>query len=63
MMIIDNKFEIGQTVYLRTDPDQAPLIVVQLTVTPSGILYTANAIEYSGTFYDIELSEERVLAI
>jgi hypothetical protein len=39
MMVVDNKFEIGQTVYLRTDKDQLPRMLVQLNVGKTNIMY------------------------
>ena len=39
MMVVDNKFDIEQTVYLKTDKDQLPRMVVQLNVGKTNIMY------------------------
>lgn len=61
MMIIENKFEIGVMVFLKTDPEQKERMVVQIAIGGGN-----NSIRYclsSGTVetwhYDIEMTEER----
>jgi hypothetical protein len=39
MMIIDNKIELGSIVYLKTDKDQLPRIVVRISISINGIMY------------------------
>lgn len=39
MMVIDNQFEFGDIVYLKTDKDQLPRMVVRMSVKPGEILY------------------------
>ena len=39
MMVIDNKFEIGDTVYLKTDAEQLPRLICGFMVSPNGLLY------------------------
>jgi hypothetical protein len=58
-MLIDNKFDIGQIVYLRTDVDQVPRIVVKFEVTSSTVLYILASGEKETTHYDIEISETK----
>jgi hypothetical protein len=59
MMIIENKFELQQTVYLKTDPDQKARVVTRIIVNPSGLSYEL----YCGTggswHYDFEISTEK----
>jgi hypothetical protein len=38
-MTIDNKYEITQTVYLKTDLQQAPCIITQINIREKYILY------------------------
>ena len=39
-MTINNRFKLGELVYLRTDPDQFPRIIVALQITvDGGMLY------------------------
>jgi len=61
MMIIDNKFEIGDTVYLVTDPNQEKRIVFKFLVYRTEIVYCiVFGIEIS-EHYDFELSSEKNL--
>lgn len=60
MMVIDNKFEIGQIVYVITDTDQLPRIVTSFEVTPGSILvYRVYCGTVNSSHYDFELSHER----
>lgn len=38
MIIIDNKFGRGEIVYLKTDPEQEPRMIVGITINISGYL-------------------------
>lgn len=42
MMVIDNKFEFGQIVYIKTDQDQKPRMVTSILVKPGYIEYQLN---------------------
>jgi hypothetical protein len=39
MMVIDNKFNYGQEVYIKTDPDQKVRIVTAICARPGYIEY------------------------
>lgn len=39
MMVIDNKYELGDMVYLKTDPDQRARIVSAFLIRPGFIEY------------------------
>jgi hypothetical protein len=58
-MIIENKFNIGETVYLVTDEDQKPRIVTGINVTANGLRYNlVNGI--TDTYhYELEMSSEK----
>ncbi len=58
-MIIENKFNIGETVYLVTDEDQKPRIVTGISVTVNGLRYNlVNGI--TDTYhYELEMSSEK----
>jgi len=58
-MKIDNKFNIGQTVYLVTDIDQNEWMVTSITVSPNGILYNCSFGTINAGCYDIELSANK----
>ena len=58
MMLIENKFEIGQTVYLKTEKDQSARMVVRLLLTPNGILYFLVCGTVESAHYEIEISDK-----
>ena len=59
MMVIENKYEFGQTVYLKTDPDQHARMVTQIKVSPIGIIYLLSFGTMETPHYEIELSTEK----
>lgn len=60
MMFIENKFNHGQIVYLKTDLEQKPRIVSRFTVMPSGqISYALGCGVEESWHYDFEISEEK----
>ena len=62
MMHINNKFSIGQVVYLVTDEDQEPHIVLSITVLTGGnlcYLLASGRCEYIAS--EIEISVDRVV--
>lgn len=62
-MIIDNKFEIGDTVYLKTDRDQRPCIISAFKVCKSDILYFLCCATAETQHYDFEISCEKNILI
>ena len=59
MMMIENTFEIGDTVYLRTDSTQSRQIVTRLQISSNGIMYcTSSGFNADGWHYDYELSRD-----
>lgn len=59
-MVIDNEFQLGQTVYLKTDMEQLPRMVTLIQVNPLGHLYYLSCGPISSWHYEIEISAERV---
>jgi len=59
MMIINNAFEFGEIVYLKTDKDQYPRIVTGFTVNPNGILYRLGVMHIESTHYELEITKEK----
>lgn len=58
MMVIDEKFKIGQIVYLKTDPDQYARIVTGINITPLGLTYLVSmGSSVEMIYHAIELSE------
>jgi len=59
MMVINNKFNIWQIVYLKTDCDQYPRIVVSLELFDGGaIMYKLGCADEISRHYEFELSKK-----
>ena len=58
-MVINNKYKIGQVVYLKTDTDQKERIVTGIDVRIGHLLYQVCLMENTSYHYDYELSSER----
>lgn len=58
MINIDNKFDIGQTVYLKTDTEQIKRMVTGFTVTKNDLIYEVSCGTIVSKHYDYEMSEE-----
>lgn len=63
MMVIENKFEFGQIVYLKTDINQSPRIVTSFKVTPDGIVYCLQSGTVETWHYSLEISEEKDILV
>lgn len=59
MMIVDNKFKIGERVYLATDPEQLVRIVSGIMVRQGTLIYELSCGERATNAYDFEISSER----
>jgi len=62
-MVIENKYDIGQTVYLKTDQDQKPRIVLAINVNKYDLTYDVASGTSLSRHYDFEISEEKVLQL
>lgn len=59
-MVIDNKYDFGQQVYLLTDSDQKLRIVTGMCIRPNGcISYEVTCGTDSRWHYDFEISTEK----
>lgn len=56
-MIIKNLFNIGDTVLNKTDKDRNKMIVMGITIRPTGIVYLCSFFEDERAFYEFELDE------
>jgi len=63
MMFIENKFEIGQIVYLKTDTAQDQHIVTRISVSAQGVTYNLNRGSFDSWHYDFEISTEKNILI
>lgn len=59
MMIIDNKFNIGDLVYLKTDNDQSQRMIVSISVRKRDLLYELSFGSVSSWHYEFEITEEK----
>jgi hypothetical protein len=59
MMTIDNKFNLGQEVYLTHDQDQCKRIVTAIHVMPNEIQYQLTSGSTSSYHYGFEISETK----
>lgn len=62
-MIINNKYDIGQIVFLITDPEQLPRIVTRLIVNMNTVLYDLSCGMEMSAHYDFEMSEEKTIVV
>lgn len=60
-MIIENKYEIRQTVYLKTDKEQEPRIVSGIRICPDTLIYILSFGTNTSEHYDFEISAEKDL--
>lgn len=64
MMLVDNKYNIGDIVYLITDEDSFPRIVNGIQLSPNnGILYRLACGTNETWHYDFEMSTEKINVI
>ena len=61
MMVIENKYEFGQIVYLVTDKEQLPRMVTGFTIRPTGVLYLCQSGITETAHYEMELQGEKVV--
>lgn len=59
MMIIDNKFEMSSSIYLKTCKEQSERIITGILVNPIGITYRVSFGSTESWHYEIELSSEK----
>ena len=57
MMVIENKFEIGQTVYIITDDEQKARLVSGIRVCPGCLIYYLSYSANVSEHYEFEISE------
>lgn len=61
MMVIDNKFEIGQTVYLKTD--EKARMVTHLSIHKNSIVYCLSCGKDESYHEDFEISTEKDITV
>ena len=63
MILIDNKYNIGDSLYIKTDKDQKLRILTQITILPIGLRYCLSCDEVDTWHYDIEITNEKNILI
>lgn len=58
-MVIENKFNFGDVVYLKTDPEQRPRIVTTFSVGATSILYELSSGTITSWHRDFEITYEK----
>ena len=58
MMVIDNKFNIGDFVYLITDTQREKRLVTELIVSKNSIIYTLACGGFDTEHYDFEITDD-----
>ena len=63
-MVIDNKYDIGNIVYLVTDTDQSPRMITAITVCRNAeLVYELYCGTVSSRHYDFEMSTEKTVMV
>jgi len=64
MVKIENRFEIGQIVYLKTDPDQLARIVYGIVIYEKNrLIYRVALAEMTSKHYEFEMSDRPDLGL
>ena len=58
-MRIDNKFNIGDHVYIITDPEQMKGIITAIIISSKDVIYQVSRDTHSERFFDFELSYDK----
>lgn len=61
--VVDNIYEIGELVYLKTDPEQLQRMVICLIVNKYDMLYELQSGTTSSRHYDFEIDKEKNVLI
>ncbi len=59
MMVIDNKFDIEDTVYLITDTDQLPRLVTAILIRKYDMMYELSCGCFTSNHMDYEMTKEK----
>lgn len=58
-MRVDTKYELGEIVYLKTDPDQQGRMITQISLRPGHIFYELSCGSNSSWHFEVEFTTER----
>ena len=62
-MLVENKYNIGDVVFLLTDIDQVKRIITGIIIRPNSILYYVSCGSAETLHYDLEIILERNYAV
>lgn len=63
MMVIDNKYDIADIVYLLTDEEQKKRVVTKISILPEDrLLYELSCGSNASEHYEFEITEEKNIA-
>ena len=54
-------FDIGDIVYLKTDVDNLPYLVIGIMIRQHGVIYQLSQGSYVSNHYGFEISKEKVI--
>lgn len=60
-MKISTKYDLGDMVYLVTDPDQKERMVVSIEIRPNSVMYNLVCAEQNSWHYEMEMQVEKDL--
>ncbi len=58
-MMIDNEYEVGDIVYLKTDEEQLQRIVSGIDIRPGVLIYRVSCGIVDSSHYDFEMTREK----
>lgn len=63
MIMVENIFDIGEVVYLKTDEEQSARIVTRIDIVPGEVfMYQLSCGTEFSLHYDFEITKEKSLA-
>lgn len=60
---VQNKFDLGQTVYLKTDVRQYGRLVTAITIRQTGLVYELALSDDTSEHYDFEISDSEDIVL
>jgi hypothetical protein len=63
MMVIDNKYDLGDTVFIKTDKEQLERIVTGILVCPIGVKYLVACGVTDNWMYELEITTDKNIVL
>ena len=58
MRVIENKYDIGEIVYITTDPEQSARMIIEIIVTKGDVMYRICCGTQMSVHYEFEINSE-----